>query len=99
VFVDESSTNVALVPLYARAPRGRRAFGKAPRNWGRNVTLTRHPHQREWRGAEDVAPACDPFLRQKIHEHQRGGADLRARGFERGLHRDVHRPRPQTADG
>ncbi len=39
VFVDESSTNVALAPRYARAPRGERAFGKAPRNWGRNVTL------------------------------------------------------------
>jgi transposase len=39
VFVDESSTNVAMVLRYARAPRGRRAFGKAPRNWGPNVTL------------------------------------------------------------
>ncbi len=39
VFVDESSTNIALSPRYARAPRGKRAFGKAPRNWGKNVTL------------------------------------------------------------
>jgi transposase len=39
VFVDECSTNVAMVPRYARAPRGERAYGKAPRNWGRNVTL------------------------------------------------------------
>jgi transposase len=39
VFVDETSTNVALTPRYARAPRGERAFGKAPRNWGKNVTL------------------------------------------------------------
>jgi len=39
VFVDESSTNVALTPRYARAPRGERAFGRAPRNWGKNVTL------------------------------------------------------------
>jgi transposase len=39
VFVDESSTNVALTPRYARAPRGERAYGKAPRNWGKNVTL------------------------------------------------------------
>jgi transposase len=39
VFVDESSTNIALTPRYARAPRGRRAYGKAPRNWGKNVTL------------------------------------------------------------
>lgn len=39
VFVDETSTNVALTPRYARAPRGERARGKAPRNWGKNVTL------------------------------------------------------------
>jgi transposase len=39
VFVDESSTNVALTPRYARAPKGDRAYGKAPRNWGKNITL------------------------------------------------------------
>jgi len=39
VFVDETSTNVALTPRYARAPRGERARGKVPRNWGKNVTL------------------------------------------------------------
>ena len=37
--MDESSTNVALTPRYGRAPRGERAYGKAPRNWGKNVTL------------------------------------------------------------
>jgi transposase len=39
VFVDESSTNVALAPRYGWAPKGERARGKAPRNWGKNVTL------------------------------------------------------------
>jgi transposase len=39
LFVDESSTNIALTPRYARAPEGQRAHGKAPRNWGKNVTL------------------------------------------------------------
>jgi transposase len=39
LFVDESSTNVALAPRYGRAPKGERARGKAPRNWGKNVTL------------------------------------------------------------
>ena len=39
MFVDESSTNVALTPRYGRAPKGERAYGKAPRNWGKNVTL------------------------------------------------------------
>ena len=37
--MDESSTNVALTPRYGRAPKGKRAYGKAPRNWGKNVTL------------------------------------------------------------
>jgi hypothetical protein len=40
IFVDESSTNIALTPRYARAPEGERAYGKAPRNyWGKNGTL------------------------------------------------------------
>jgi transposase len=39
VFVDECSTNIALTRLYARAPKGERAYGHAPRNWGKNVTL------------------------------------------------------------
>lgn len=39
VFVDECGTNIALTTSYARAPRGKRAFGKAPRNWGENITL------------------------------------------------------------
>ncbi len=37
--MDECSTNIALTRLYARAPNGERAYGKAPRNWGKNVTL------------------------------------------------------------
>jgi transposase len=39
VFVDECGTNVGLAPLRARAPKGERAFGKAPRNRGKNTTL------------------------------------------------------------
>ena len=39
VFVDECGTNIALTRLYARAPRGERAFDKVPRNWGKNLTL------------------------------------------------------------
>ncbi len=37
--MDECSTNIALSTLYARAPRGERAYGQAPRNWGKNITL------------------------------------------------------------
>ena len=39
VFVDETSTHVALTRLRARAPRGERAAGAVPRNHGPNVTL------------------------------------------------------------
>ena len=39
VFVDETGTTIALTPLYARAPKGQRAVGKVPRNYGANTTL------------------------------------------------------------
>ena len=39
VFVDEMGANVSLSALYAWSRRGERAFGSAPRNWGKNVTL------------------------------------------------------------
>lgn len=39
VFVDECGSTIALTPLYARAPRGQRAYGAVPRDWGKNITL------------------------------------------------------------
>ena len=39
VFVDECGANISLVPMYAWSRRGERAPAKAPRNWGKNVTL------------------------------------------------------------
>jgi len=39
IFVDESGANVAMTPRRARAPRGERAYGAVPRNWGDNLTL------------------------------------------------------------
>ncbi len=39
VFVDECGMNTWFHPLYAWSRRGERAYGKAPRNWGSNVTL------------------------------------------------------------
>lgn len=38
-FVDESGTHLALSLRYAWAPRGQRAHGQVPRNWGKNTTL------------------------------------------------------------
>ena len=39
VFVDEMGSNVSLSVLYAWSRRGERTHAKAPRNWGKNVTL------------------------------------------------------------
>jgi transposase len=39
VVVDESGSNLALTPLYARARKGQRAYGSVPRNYGKNTTL------------------------------------------------------------
>ncbi len=39
VFLDECGSNIALTPLYARAPKGERARGSVPRPRGKNTTL------------------------------------------------------------
>jgi DDE superfamily endonuclease len=39
VFVDESGFRTCMTRLRARAPRGKRAYGKVPRNRGKNTTL------------------------------------------------------------
>jgi len=37
--VDETGSQIAMTPLYAYAPRGQRAVGKVPRNYGASMTL------------------------------------------------------------
>ena len=39
VFVDESGTHIAMDRLRSRAPRGERAYGRVPKNRGKNLTL------------------------------------------------------------
>lgn len=39
VFVDESGTHISMDRLRSRAPKGLRAYGKVPRNRGKNLTL------------------------------------------------------------
>jgi transposase len=39
VFVDETSTGLNLTRRYARTPRGERAYGYIPRNYGTRTTL------------------------------------------------------------
>jgi hypothetical protein len=39
VFVDESGMHISMDRLRSRAPKGERAYGKVPRNRGKNLTL------------------------------------------------------------
>lgn len=39
VFIDETGVNLAMARRYGRAPRGKRAVGRVPKNWGENVTI------------------------------------------------------------
>jgi hypothetical protein len=39
VFIDETGVNLAMTRRYARATKGKRAYGKCPNNRGKNVTL------------------------------------------------------------
>jgi len=39
VFVDECGSTIALTRLYARSPKGKRAYGAVPRNRRANITL------------------------------------------------------------
>ena len=39
VFLDEAGVNLALIRLYARAPKGRRARGSRPHRRGKNVSM------------------------------------------------------------
>lgn len=38
-FIDESGVNIAITPLYGRAPRGQRVVGSVPQNYGSNLTM------------------------------------------------------------
>ena len=37
--MDETGSHIAMTPLYAYAPKGQRAYGKVPRNYGAIMTL------------------------------------------------------------
>ncbi|HEY4388993.1 MAG TPA: IS630 family transposase, partial [Ktedonobacteraceae bacterium] len=39
VIVDETGSRINMTPLYSYAPRGKRAIGTLPRNYGANLTL------------------------------------------------------------
>lgn len=50
VFVDETGATIALTRRYARAPKGQRAHGSVPRNYGTSTTLV-GSLSLEWLGA------------------------------------------------
>jgi transposase len=69
MFVDECSTNIALTRLYARAPKGERAYGEAPRNWGKNVTLIASMSTEGMGAAMSVEGATDGAAFEAYVEH------------------------------
>lgn len=71
LFVDESGLNLALTRLYARAPRGVRAVGSVPQNYGQSLTVLAALDCRGMRAALLVPGATDrdvflSFLRQVL---------------------------------
>ena len=69
VFVDESSTHVAMTPLYARTPRGKRAYGAVPRNKGANITLLAALTRQGMTAAMTVPGAVDSLVFERYIEH------------------------------
>jgi transposase len=59
IFVDETSTNIAMTRAYARAPRGQRAYGTVPRNHGQNLSVIGALGLRGMRAALSVEGAVD----------------------------------------
>jgi transposase len=71
IFIDESGLNLALTRLYARAPRGVRAVGSVPQNYGQSLTVLAALDSRGMRAALLVPGATDrdvflSFLRQVL---------------------------------
>jgi transposase len=69
VFVDESGTNITLAPLYGWAPKGQRVYGKAPRNWEKNITLIASLSAEGIGAAMSVEGATDGAAFQTYVEH------------------------------
>jgi transposase len=79
IFVDESGLNLALTRLYARAPRGVRAVGSVPQNYGQSLTVLAALDCRGIRAAMIVPGATDRevfvrFLQQVLGPQRPPGA-------------------------
>jgi transposase len=78
IFVDESGLNLALTRLYARAPRGVRAVGSVPQNYGQSLTVLAALDCCGMRAVLLVPGATDQevflrFLQQVLGPHLRPG--------------------------
>jgi DDE superfamily endonuclease len=67
--VDQSGTNITLAPLYGWAPKGERAYRKAPRNWEKNITLIASLSVEGIGAAMSVEGATDGAAFQAYIEH------------------------------
>ena len=79
IFVDESGLNLALTRLYARAPRGVRAVGAVPQNYGQSLTVLAALDYQGIRAALLVPGATDrdvflSFLQRVLGPQLRPGA-------------------------
>src|SRR3954468_3399480 len=68
VFVDESGFNTSMTRLRARAPRGKRAYGRVPRNRGKNTTLIASITLEGAMGQEEAAMAIEGATDAEIFE-------------------------------
>jgi len=69
VFIDECGSNIALTPVYARAPRGQRAVGEAPKNRGKNTTVVGAISSAGWQVGMTIEGACDRLAFEVFIEH------------------------------
>ena len=81
IFVDESGLNLALTRLYARAPRGVRAVGSVPQNYGQSLTVLAALDCQGIRAALLVPGATDravflTFLQQVLGPQLRAGTTV-----------------------
>lgn len=78
LFLDESGVNLAMTRRYGRAPRGERAVGSAPQNYGSGVTLVAALDARGVRAAMSVEGPTDTlvlvsFIREVLAPRLRRG--------------------------
>jgi transposase len=69
VFVDESGFHTSMDRLRSRAPKGERAYGKVPRNRGRNTTLIASMSLRGMGASMCVRGATDAEVFEVYVEH------------------------------